>query len=99
MDDFGSAYSSFNMLKDICVDVLKIDMKFLADTDNIERSRTILESIVNLAKELKMSTVAEGVETKGQFEFLKAAGCEIYQGYYFAKPMPVMEFEEKYISD
>lgn len=97
MDDFGSAYSSFNMLKDICVDVLKIDMKFLADTENVIRSRTILESIVNLAKELKMSTVAEGVETVSQYEFLKAAGCEVYQGYYFAKPMPVSEFEEKHI--
>lgn len=97
MDDFGSAYSSFNMLKDICVDVLKIDMKFLGDTDNIERSRVILKSIIDLSKELQMKTVAEGVETEEQFEFLKNVGCDIYQGYYFAKPMAMKDFEEKYL--
>ncbi|MGN0160430.1 MAG: putative bifunctional diguanylate cyclase/phosphodiesterase [Lachnospiraceae bacterium] len=96
MDDFGSAYSSFNMLKDICVDVLKIDMKFLGETENIERSRTILKSIVDLSKELHMKTVAEGVETEEQFEFLKNVGCDIYQGYYFSKPMSTEAFEEKY---
>jgi len=96
MDDFGSAYSSFNMLKDICVDVLKIDMNFLGNTENLERSRIILESIVNLSRNLNMKTVAEGVETEEQFDFLRAAGCDIYQGYYFAKPLPVEEFEKKY---
>ncbi|MGN0319193.1 MAG: EAL domain-containing protein [Lachnospira sp.] len=98
MDDFGSAYSSFNMLKDICVDVLKIDMKFLGDTENIVRSRTILKSIVDLSKKLDMRTVAEGVETDEQFEFLKNVGCDIYQGYYFAKPMSTHDFEAKYLS-
>lgn len=97
MDDFGSAYSSFNMLKDICVDVLKIDMKFLGETANEERSHIILKSIVDLSKALNMKTVAEGVETLPQLEFLKNAGCNIYQGYYFSKPMSVADFEKKYI--
>ena len=97
MDDFGSAYSSFNMLKDICVDVLKIDMKFLGDTENEERSHAILKSIVDLSGELHMKTIAEGVETEEQFEFLKGVGCDIYQGYYFSKPMSVADFEAKYM--
>lgn len=97
MDDFGSAYSSFNMLKDICVDVLKIDMKFLGDTENEERSHAILKSIVDLSKELHMKTVAEGVETEEQLHFLKEVGCDIYQGYYFSKPMSVADFEAKYL--
>ncbi len=97
MDDFGSAYSSFNMLKDICVDVLKIDMKFLGDTENEERSHVILKSIVDLSKALRMKTVAEGVETAEQLEFLKTVGCDVYQGFYFSKPISVAEFEEKYL--
>ncbi|MCM1259289.1 MAG: bifunctional diguanylate cyclase/phosphodiesterase [Roseburia sp.] len=98
MDDFGSAYSSFNMLKDICVDVLKIDMKFLGDTDNEERSHAILKSIVDLSGELNMKTVAEGVETEEQLKFLKEVGCDIYQGYYFSRPISVADFEGKYLS-
>ncbi len=97
MDDFGSAYSSFNMLKDICVDVLKIDMKFLGDTKNEKRSHAILKSIVDLAGELHMKTIAEGVETAEQLEFLKGVGCDIYQGYYFSKPLSVADFEAKYL--
>ncbi|MDE5599179.1 MAG: bifunctional diguanylate cyclase/phosphodiesterase [Lachnospiraceae bacterium] len=97
MDDFGSAYSSFNMLKDICVDVLKIDMKFLGNTENEERSHAILKSIIDLARELRMKTIAEGVETEEQLEFLKGVGCDIYQGYYFSKPMPIADFEAKYL--
>ncbi|MCM1535980.1 MAG: bifunctional diguanylate cyclase/phosphodiesterase [Clostridium sp.] len=97
MDDFGSAYSSFNMLKDICVDVLKIDMKFLGDTENEERSHAILRSIVDLSRELHMKTIAEGVETEEQLTFLKGVGCDIYQGYYFSKPMSVADFEAKYL--
>lgn len=99
MDDFGSAYSSFNMLKDICVDVLKIDMKFLGDTENEARSHAILKSIVDLSKELHMKTVAEGVETEEQLKFLKEVGCDIYQGYYFSKPLSVADFEAKYLNE
>lgn len=97
MDDFGSAYSSFNMLKDICVDALKIDMKFLGETENEERSHEILKCIVDLSKKLNMKTVAEGVETEQQLQFLKSVNCDIYQGYYFAKPMSIADFEAKYL--
>ena len=97
MDDFGSAYSSFNMLKDICVDALKIDMKFLGETENEERSHEILKSIVNLSKKLNMKTIAEGVETEQQLQFLRSVNCDIFQGYYFAKPMSIADFESKYL--
>ena len=97
MDDFGSAYSSFNMLKDICVDALKIDMKFLGETENEERSNEILKSIVDLSKKLGMKTIAEGVETEQQLQFLRSVNCDIYQGYYFAKPMSIADFEAKYL--
>lgn len=94
MDDFGSGYSSLNVLKDIAVDILKIDMKFLSDTDKPERSENILASVVRMAKWLDMPVVAEGVERKQQVDFLRSIGCEYIQGYYFAKPMPVEEYEE-----
>ncbi len=95
MDDFGSGYSSLNALKDMSLDVLKMDMRFLSKTDNPERSKCIMASVVRMAKWLKMTVTAEGVETKEQLDFLKSIGCECIQGYYFAKPMPVEEYEEK----
>lgn len=94
MDDFGSGYSSLNVLKDIAVDILKIDMKFLSDTDKQGRSENILASVVRMAKWLDMPVVAEGVERREQVDFLRSIGCEYVQGYYFAKPMPVEEYEE-----
>jgi diguanylate cyclase (GGDEF)-like protein len=97
IDDFGSGYSSLNMLKDMPVDVLKIDMGFLRQTEHIKRSRIILEAIVSLSKRLEMPVVVEGVETKEQLSFLKELECEAYQGYYFSKPIPVEEFENKYM--
>lgn len=97
MDDFGSGYSSLNMLKDIHVDVLKIDMGFLGTTTEETRGRKILKMVIQLSKELGMPIVMEGVETKEQVEFLKSLDCDMFQGYYFAKPMPVKEFEEKYL--
>lgn len=93
MDDFGSGYSSLNVLKDIAVDILKIDMKFLSDTDKQGRSENILASVVRMAKWLDMPVVAEGVERREQVEFLRSIGCEYVQGYYFAKPMPVEDYE------
>ena len=89
MDDFGSGYSSLNVLKDFMFDELKIDMRFLSDIST--RSRKILASIINMAKEIGIQTLAEGVETEEQFEFLRNIGCEKVQGYLFGKPMP---FEE-----
>lgn len=94
MDDFGSGYSSLNVLKDIAVDILKIDMKFLSDTDRQGRSENILASVVRMAKWLNMPVVAEGVEREEQVAFLKSIGCEYVQGFYFAKPMPVEEYEK-----
>jgi diguanylate cyclase (GGDEF)-like protein len=96
IDDFGSGYSSLNMLKDMNVDILKIDMGFLRKTDNSARSKTILRTIISLSKQLGMDVVTEGVETKEQVDFLTEMGCNVFQGYYFAKPMPVSDFEDKY---
>lgn len=97
MDDFGSGYSSLNMLKDMSVDALKVDMEFLRKTENPERTRTILKMIVTLSKQLGMEVITEGVETKEHVDFLTEIGTDIFQGYYFAKPMPVSEFEKRYL--
>jgi diguanylate cyclase (GGDEF)-like protein len=97
MDDFGSGYSSLNMLKNIQVDILKIDMAFLGRTSDEERGRKILKMVIELSKELGMPVITEGVETKEQVDCLTEIGCEMFQGYYFAKPMPIAEFEEKYM--
>lgn len=94
MDDFGSAYSTLNTLKDIPVDVLKMDMKFMAKAADVDRSANIIQMIVGMADKLRMDVIAEGVETKEQADFLGSVGCDIIQGYYYAKPMPVDEFEE-----
>ena len=94
MDDFGSGYSSLNTLKDITVDILKIDMKFLAESDVPGRGENILASVVRMAKWLNMPVIAEGVEKESQVAFLRSIGCEFVQGYYFAKPMPIDEYEQ-----
>lgn len=94
MDDFGSGYSSPNVLKDIAVDVLKIDMKFLDGSGDDGRSENILASVVRMAKWLNMPVVAEGAERKEQVSFLHSIGCEYVQGFYFARPMPVKEYEK-----
>ena len=94
MDDFGSGYSSLNMLKDIMVDILKIDLGFLGQTAHMTRAKKILEMIVALSKELRMPVVVEGVETEEQVNYLKRVGCDVFQGYYFAKPMPIEDYEE-----
>lgn len=93
MDDFGSGYSSLNMLKDINVDILKIDMKFMENFETSNRAGNILTSVVRMAKWLKLMVIAEGVETKLQEDFLRSIGCDIIQGYYFSKPLPIGEFE------
>ena len=88
LDDFGSGYSSLNVLKDFHFDVLKIDMIFLRGFETNPNCKLILKSIVDLAKSLGLSTLTEGVETREQFEFLREIGCDKAQGYYFGKPMP-----------
>lgn len=99
MDDFGSGFSSLNSLKDIPLDVLKLDTGFFnGDTDS-ERGEIIVREIIRLARALDMTVVAEGIEKKEQVDFLAKLGCDMIQGYYFAKPMPVSEFEEKVEKD
>lgn len=93
MDDFGSGYSSLNVLKDINVDVLKLDMKFLTNAADPVRSHVILKAVVHMAKDLDIPCIAEGVEQVSQAEFLKKVGCEYVQGYLYAKPMPVKDYE------
>ena len=94
MDDFGSGYSSLNMLKDMPVDVLKLDMVFLGKTNDFAKSKIILSSIVNMANNLHMPPISEGVETKEQRDMMLEMGCKLFQGYYFSKPVPVSEFEK-----
>ncbi|MFR8045919.1 MAG: EAL domain-containing protein [Eggerthella lenta] len=91
MDDFGSGYSSLNMLKDINVDVLKIDMRFLDRDDR--RSKDIMESVIRMARWLDLPVIAEGVETREQVNFLLDVGCSYAQGYYYARPMEAAAFE------
>lgn len=94
MDDFGSGYSSVNMLKNIPLNVIKLDRGFFIDDKNIDKSQIVIKSIVSLIKQLGIRVVAEGIETKGQVEMLREANCDIIQGYYFSKPLPVKEFEK-----
>ncbi len=94
MDDFGSGYSSLNMLKDMPVDILKIDMKFLGKSSDEIKADIIVKNVIRLAEDLQIISLAEGVETVDQFERLKALGCHLFQGYYFSKPIPITEFEE-----
>ncbi len=98
MDDFGSGYSSLNMLKNIPVDVLKIDMNFLGKSDDIQKADTIVKNVINLSLDLGMTSLTEGVETRDQYDFLVAKGCKLFQGYYFSKPIPVDEFEDLIMS-
>ncbi len=93
MDDFGSGYSSLNALKDIPVDILKVDMKFLGSDKNDGRSERILASVVRMAEWLDLIVIVEGVETIEQRNFLESIGCEYAQGFYYARPMPWQEYE------
>ncbi len=96
MDDFGAGYSSLNSLKELSIDVLKIDADFFRGAESVERGMLIVSEVIDLAKKLDMKIVAEGIESKEQVEFLAEQECDLIQGYYFAKPMPINEFEEKY---
>lgn len=94
MDDFGSGYSSLNVLKDIDIDVIKLDMLFLAEETETNRGGTIVSSIVRMAKWLGMPVIAEGVETIEQADFLKSIGCDYVQGYLYSRPLPQEQYEE-----
>lgn len=99
IDDFGSGYSSLNTLKDIPLNVLKIDMLFLCKTANLEKANIILNTIIDLAHRLNIPTVTEGIETKEQLDMLIKMGGNIFQGYYFSKPICLEEFEQKFLNN
>ena len=94
MDDFGSGYSSLNMLSDMPVDVLKMDMKFIRNIESSETDRKLVTLILDIAKFLDVSVVAEGVETEGQLAILRSGNCDLVQGYFFSRPLPPEEFEQ-----
>lgn len=96
MDDFGAGYSSLNSLKELTIDVLKIDADFFRNVEEVERGMLIVSEVIDLAKKLDMKIVAEGIESRDQVDFLVQQECDLIQGYFFAKPMPVEEFVEKY---
>ena len=92
MDDFGSGYSSLNVLKDMPIDIMKIDRGLTVDIENSERGKAMLSTIVHLANRLYIPTIAEGVETESQYTYLKDIGCDSIQGFFFSKPVPQEEF-------
>ncbi len=96
MDDFGSGYSSLNLLRELPIDVLKIDRIFLQESIRVEKAYAIIKSVVEMAYSLNMVVVCEGVETLEHAEFLKTIHCTVGQGYYFSKPIPLAAFQKKY---
>lgn len=96
MDDFGAGYSSLNLLKILPIDVLKIDKEFLQESSKTDRAFRIVRCVIEMARELEIRVVCEGVETEEQVEFLAEINCEIGQGYYFARPMSISDFEIRY---
>ena len=99
MDDFGAGYSSLNSLKEMPLDVLKLDAEFFRGEDDENRGEVIVGEAITLAKKLNMRIVAEGIETREQVDSLARMDCDLIQGYYFAKPMPISEFEERAYGD
>ena len=97
MDDFGSGYSSLNMLKTTQFDVLKIDRAFLNEFMASDRGRKIISHTISMSQDIGIGIIAEGVETLEQARFLETCGCDIAQGFYYSKPMPVLEFEKHLI--
>ena len=95
MDDFGSGYSSLNSLKDMPLDILKLDAEFFRGEAQGERGKIVVSETIKLARSLNMRTVAEGVEVKEQVDFLAEQGCDMIQGFYYAKPMPSDEYVVK----
>ena len=98
MDDFGSGYSSLNLLSRLPIDIIKLDKVFLKDDDIDnhlrENDKIIISCVIDMAKRLRITSLCEGVETPEQSDYLSQIGCEIQQGYYFSRPIPQFEFEE-----
>jgi EAL domain-containing protein (putative c-di-GMP-specific phosphodiesterase class I) len=94
MDDFGSGYSTLNMLSSLPIDVLKMDMKFIRNVEKDIKNFRLIELVLDIAKFLDVPVVAEGVETEEQMKMLRDAKCELVQGFFFSRPLPSEEFEE-----
>ncbi len=99
IDDFGAGYSSLGLLKEFKMDTIKLDRSFIMYKEENNRGELVIDGIVKLAHSLNMKIVAEGIEKAEQAAFLKSIGCEAAQGYYFAKPMPIIDFEKKFLAD
>jgi EAL domain-containing protein (putative c-di-GMP-specific phosphodiesterase class I) len=99
MDDFGSGYSSLNMISNLDIDIIKIDKIFMRHANLSENDQIVLSSVIEMAKRLNMIVLCEGVETESQVDFLKDAGCDIIQGYYYARPMCQEEFDDFIMMD
>ena len=98
MDDFGTGYSSLNMLRNLPIDVLKLDRGFIKDTIQDTKGQIVTKSIIEMANKLNMLTVAEGIETEEQAEFLRSIGCKIAQGFLYGKPVDIKSFTELFIN-
>ena len=94
VDDFGAGFSSLNMIRNITVDTIKMDKDFLDSEIASEKGKIVVNHTIDMAKDLNLQVVAEGVETKEHVDFLKNSRCDVAQGYYFAKPMPLDEFDK-----
>ena len=94
IDDFGSGHSSLKLLQEMSADALKLDMLFVRNSNATPRNAAIISGLIKIAQQLNMVTIAEGVETKEQFDFLRSIGCDNIQGYYYARPMPTAEFDK-----
>ena len=93
MDDFGSGYSSLNLLTDLPIDILKLDKVFLAKDQLTKNQKIIISSVISMAQQLKIKVLCEGVERRDQIEFLKEVGCNTFQGFYFSRPICKQDFE------
>ncbi len=97
MDDFGTGYSSLNMLSSMPIDVLKMDREFIRNIDHDQKGQQLIALIIEIAKNLKIPVIAEGVERETQIQILKKMGCDIVQGFYFSRPLPADEFEKRFL--
>ena len=94
MDDFGSGYSSLNVLKELKFDSIKLDKEFLASFEENPRARKVIQGVIKMIKTLDVKVVAEGVESREQAEFLRSCGADLAQGYFFSRPVTVSTFEQ-----
>ena len=99
LDDFGASFSNLSILNSLQFDVLKLDKSIINNIVTADKSRVIIRKVLELCNELKIESIAEGVETEEQLNVLKKMGCAQAQGYLFNKPIPVLDFEEKYMQE